>query len=100
MTCISLPLNTAQQGFHRQQISRVSTFCTLPQATALYYQICFAYELRGNLVSVLSGHSTVMSIPKPMGENCNVVASPNPADKEMFASGVMTVDKIWKISRN
>ena len=37
---------------------------------------------------------------KPMGKNCNVVAS-NPADKEMFASGGDDGKiKIWKISRN
>ena len=58
-------------------------------------------RIRGNLVSVLSGHSTVMSnSTKPMGKNCNVVAS-NPADKEMFASGGDDGKiKIWKISRN
>ncbi|CAI4037555.1 hypothetical protein SMKI_03G0280 [Saccharomyces mikatae IFO 1815] len=58
-------------------------------------------RIRGNLISVLSGHSTIMSTStKPMGKNCNVVAS-NPVDKEMFVSGGDDGKiKIWKISRN
>ncbi|EJS44529.1 gid7p [Saccharomyces arboricola H-6] len=58
-------------------------------------------RIRGNLISVLSGHSTIMgSSTKPVGKNCNVVAS-NPVDKEMFVSGGDDGKiKIWKISRN
>lgn len=44
-------------------------------------------RIRGNLISVLSGHSTLINnSSKPVVKNCNVVAS-NPVDKEMFVSG-------------
>ncbi|AJQ33919.1 Gid7p [Saccharomyces cerevisiae YJM1418] len=142
MTCISLPLNTTHQGFHRQQISESQHLVLVSlqdnelqmwdykeniliqkyfgqKQQHFIIRSCFAYgnklvmsgsedgkiyiwdRIRGNLVSVLSGHSTVMSnSTKPMGKNCNVVAS-NPADKEMFASGGDDGKiKIWKISRN
>ncbi|CAI4057045.1 hypothetical protein N7582_000762 [Saccharomyces uvarum] len=58
-------------------------------------------RIRGNLISVLSGHSTLINnSSKPVGKNCNVVAS-NPVDKEMFVSGGDDGKiKIWKISRN
>ncbi|CAI4056429.1 glucose-induced degradation complex subunit GID7 SKDI_03G0320 [Saccharomyces kudriavzevii IFO 1802] len=142
MTCISLPLNTAHQDGHKQQIaeSQYSVLVSLQDNELQMWDYreniliqkyfgqkqqhfiirsCFAYgnklvmsgsedgkiyiwdRIRGNLVSVLSGHSTIMSnSTKPMGKNCNVVAS-NPVDKEMFVSGGDDGKiKIWKISRN